>query len=303
MRYEFRTSYAKSSDGNGDSSVLIPVGPTVKITLRPEIQERWRSYIATNWDDWHNYLYWAYLKERDPRRYSRAPWVLQMFEDHKRRGKARLSRSARASFSRGYKLVVVQGYVKAASYAAVATRDSCQLSVEFEVPSLNWFRHDQLGGYRHLEVSITPTWSSHSGLWRIPGIRKTFSCGFRTIPATSPGNVAFSPKRSYHSAMCYVDTPVVRTINSQLNEHGRGLQVTETLFYHTIAMGPNVPLLGNLGVWFKKLPSQERPSQRSLYVRAIKLCKQKVQLLRGVDGGREDDDARGKTDWLMKNDS
>ena len=84
---------------------------------------------------------------------------------------------------------------------------------------------------------------------------------------------------------------MVRAINSHLNEHGRGLEVANTLCYHTVAMGPNLPLLGSLGMWFRELPLQESPSQGSMYVRAMELCKRGVRLLTGADGGREDDDA------------
>ena len=310
LRYEFDISDTKSFLGNGDSSVLIPIGPTVKTTLRPEVQERWQSYIATHWDDWHNYPYWAYLKGKGKGRWSRR--ISQTFEEHKRQGKARLSRSARASLFKGRKLVVVQGYVKAASFVAVAARCSGRLHVEFEVPPLNWFLHDQWSIRTNLQTSVWQSDETHPECDRHSAeashrrdrersrrfVWKS-SFGFRTVPATSPGYVTFGANRYGRADMttCYGDSLVVRTMSSQLNEHGRGLEVTDTLFYHTITMSPALPLLGNLCMWLQELPN---PSQVSLYERAMKLCKRRIQLLRGADGGRENDDARGETDWLMQ---
>ena len=228
-----------------------------------------------------------------------------MFEDHKRRGKARLSRSAHASFSRSYKLVVVQGYVKAASYVAVTASGSGQLSVEFEVPSLNWFRQDQWSSYTPLKVSIYPKPGRRPMGFGDEGfndISQMFSFGLSTVPAASQGDVTFgaNPSGRWDAPACHGDALVVRTMNSQVNEHGRGLQVSDTLFWHTITMGPNLPLLGNLGIWFKELPFQEHLFQGCLYKRAMKLCKRGVRLLRGADEGSKDDDTRGSMDWLMK---
>ena len=310
LQYEFRISDTKSFFGSNDSSVLIPIGPTVKTTLRPEAQERLQSYVATHWDDWHNYPYWAYLKGKGKGRWPRR--ISQTFEEHKRQGMTRLSHSARASLFKDRKLVVVQGYVKAACFVAVAARCSGRLHVEFEVPPLNWFPHDQWGVRTNLQTSVWQSGETHPECDRHPAgasrqrDRERFrryvwrsSHGFRTVPGTFAGYVTFGAKPYGRAEMttCYGDSLVVRTMNSRLNEHGRGLEVADTLFYHTITMGPDLPLLGNLGMWFQELPNL---SQASLYERAMKLWSRRVQLLRGTDGRREDEDARGETDWLMK---
>ena len=297
LRYEFHTSRV-SVPGHNYSSVLIPVGPTVKVTLRSDVQERWRSYIAAHWNDWHNYPYWAYLEGKGGGRWPL--WVLEMFEGHKKQGKSRLGHSARASLSRSYKLVVIQGYVKAASYVAVATRGSGRLSVEFDLPSLNWFQHDQGGFRKPLQVSVCHKRNlTDYDTEHFYDIMRSFSSGLGTVPITSPGYLTFGTKSFGRtlSTTCYGDTLVVEKMNSQVNEHRRGLEVADALFYYTITMGPNLPLLGNLRMWFKELPFQKRPTQGSLCVRAVKLW---VQLLRGGDGGREDDDARGVTHRLIK---
>ena len=289
--------------------MLIPVGPTVKTILRPESQERWRSYVAAHWEDWHNYPYWDYLKGRGAGRWY--PRIRQVFEDHKTRGQARLSRSARASLFGGRKLVAVQGYVKAACFVVAAARGSGRLHVEFDVPPLSWFPHDQWGIRQHLQASFWQNDEECNGhsdnashrsngerfrrfVWGSPS-----TSGFRTLPAPSPGNVAFSakPYGRLDMATCHGDTLVVKTMNLQFNEHGRGLEVASTLFYHAIAMGPNIPLLGNLGMWLQELPN---PPQAYFYEWAMKLCKREVQ---SADGGRKDDNAGGATDWFIKDDS
>ena len=46
----------RASFGSSRTTVLVPVGPVVKSTLRPYVHEQWRSYITAHWAGWHEYF-------------------------------------------------------------------------------------------------------------------------------------------------------------------------------------------------------------------------------------------------------
>ena len=268
----------RPSFGSGKSTIVIPMGPIVKSSLRPYVHEQWRSYVAAHWVGWYKWF-----ERRRP---------VGLFGRHN--------------------LVVVHGHVKAASRVSVMLKGAGRLSVTINVPLLRsdyeqhivkkyshwlsgslcseqWTVENKAPGYK---FERTRPWEQPDG---IDLLGHVFGPGLWALPATSPAAISFNVGRyrSRHSHRDERNNVAVRAPRSNASEPAMCFDVADTLFYHTTSIGPKIPLLGFSGSRIHELPPLS--SRSGWVVRA----RRKLKSILEARDEREKDDSVEDASWLL----
>ena len=243
LKYSFEKRHTL---GGGERTIVIPVGPIVKSTLRPHVHEQWRSYVAAHWAGWHKHF----------------------------------ARSCPIGFFGRHKLVVVQGHVKAASRVNVTLKGTGKLSVTINVPSLkSQYEQRILKKFRGRQKTLagllqSEDWTLENKLFGSQFLRlrpwqrsdelnlvdHLFGHGLCALPAMSPAAISFDLGKTgcdlLHGLRYGKNCLAVRAPRSSSKDGEPAIcfDVAETLFYHTTSIGPKVPLLGFPGSRIREFP-------------------------------------------------
>ena len=224
--------------GGGEGTIVIPVGPIVKSTLRPHVHEQWRSYVAAHWAGWYEHF----------------------------------ARRCPIGLLGRHKLVIIQGHVKAASRVIVTLKGVGWLSVTINVLSLK-SQYEQYITKKCLYRNESLTGSLRSEHWTLEHkvlaslvepfslrhelklVDRLFGPVLWALPVTSPAAISFDPgqtrRRHFRDGGISL---AVRAPRSSPSEPGICFEVAETLFYHTTSIGPMIPLLGFPGSRIREFP-------------------------------------------------
>lgn len=134
LSYEFATR-TWPNPFNRTSTLAIPFGNTEQVSLHSSARPRWKTYTAENYHHWYTYAYKAHRSGNFPLPRPIASGVEALFEQHGYSSNHSLSWLERRRLkSEGLDLVVVQGYVKAASWVTALVRGSGTFEVTVKVP-------------------------------------------------------------------------------------------------------------------------------------------------------------------------
>ena len=270
-------NYKFGKFSNDKNTIIIPVGPTVKSTLRPHVHEQWRAYIATHWASWYEYFV------------RRGPWPVGLSKRHK--------------------LVIVRGHIRAASRVRMGLKGCGPLYVALNIPSLKSQYEDRVVLSRRRErltgLLDSADWVVESKiLGKTSTVEMRYKYGANRLslvecrsgprlwarPATSPASISFDFGKADRDAIRDIkdwrNCLAVRAPYSKDREAGICFDVFETLSYHTTSFVPKIPLLGFSGSKIQEIPQL---SPRSGLIARVRR-KVKGMLRAGHEQGKDEEE-------------
>jgi hypothetical protein len=153
------------------AAFAIPIGRTQRASLRQAARSLWRTYLSKNHDEWYTYAYAAHRLGLLTLPRSISGGVEAVFEAHELSGDERIDRSARIKLNtEGFRIILVQGNVKAATWVTGIIRGSGHFVATIKVPqpvirpgALR--RQSSRKGRSQLEVRLQSTSDSISMKW------------------------------------------------------------------------------------------------------------------------------------------
>ena len=137
LTYEFHTKSTWLSCRR-TAALAIPIGKTERVSLRSAVRSRWQAYLNERYDDWYTYAYVAHRSGLLKLPRSLSGGVEAVFQAHESSGEAALDRSAQAKLNAlGFRLILVQGTLKAPTWVTAVVRGSGSFVATIKVPRPN----------------------------------------------------------------------------------------------------------------------------------------------------------------------